>query len=506
MNRIILFWLLCFCAAPASGVFAQEPPSAVSPATLEKLLEASFERNLGAWLAARYPAQSFLVTGKVELATRTAADPVALPPIFAPAPGTPGLYQTLPDYWQQSSLKINRLTVHLLVNHICDAGCLAELHRLIIPVAGFDLTRGDLLEIEQIDPAIPKPVATNWPARASGDISFPGLKSALPVLTGILILLFLGVFFFSSKIKRAAEASISRVNLDENRKPTGSVGNFISDILPHIGKNLELAAKVLDVWITQSPDSGAQNGACFFRSLPVSYQKQIRNYLSHEKFRRLEQAGTIKNFPIDIDQVQHDFFWDFRRFTHLATNPVHCEDLGAWLQRQSILQVESLLQKLTREMKAIVLAQLPPGRAVLHLKIIPEKNQQKLVCVLARLSEIPETVFQQLEQIISGETKMLINVRPVLFDSVAVLREIWEKADSGLRDDLQHALRDSDVTFSIHRPPEPMVIAAENSTADSIAMIQTVPGPGVVSSDETEFIKKRIRSPERRLERFRRIK
>jgi len=368
MKRIILFWLLCFCSTPASGVFAQEPPSAVSQATLEKLLEASFERNLGAWLAARYTAQSFLVTGKVELAPRTAADPVALPPIFAPAPGTPGLYQSLPDYWQQSSLKINRLTVHLLVNHTYDAECLAELHRLIIPVAGFDLTRGDLLEIEQIAPAVPKPAETNWPARASGDISFPGLKSALPVLTGILILLFLAVLFLSRKISWQAKTSIHRAGLKDDRRPTGDVGKLISEILPQVEKNPDVAAKVLEVWITQSPGAGAQNGARFYRSLPAPHQKQIRNYFSHEKFRLLEQAGASKNFPPDADRVLLEFQWDFFRLIQFAANPVRCEDLGACLQRQSTLQVESLLQKVTREMKAIILAQLPPGRAVSNEK------------------------------------------------------------------------------------------------------------------------------------------
>lgn len=506
MNRIIKFWLFCFCVAPANSLFALEPPAALSPTMLEKLLEASFERNLGAWFEATFPAQSFLVTSEVELAPRTTADPVALPPIFAPAPGAPGLYQSLPEYWQQSSRKINRLTVHLLVSQSFAEMTYSDLYHLIIPVAGIELTRGDLLEIEQIRPIVSIPAEIKWPARRSGNFSVPELESALPVITGILILLFLTILFLSRKIRWQAKTSIHRAGLKDDRKPTGNVGKLISEILPQVEKNPDVAAKVLEVWITQSPGAGAQNGAQLYRSLPATHQKQIRNYFSHEKFRLLEQAGASKNFPPDADRVLLEFQWDFFRLIQYAANPVRCEDLGAGLLRLSTLQVESLLQKVTREMKAIILAQLPPGRAVLHLKIMPEKTQQKLVWLLVRLSEIPAAIYSQLEQIISGETKILTTVRPVRFDGLAFLREIWEAADPGLRDDLQHTLREFDVTFRMQHPSAPLAKPVAKSTNESVASIQTIPVSVTASSGETGFPKKRIRSPERRLERFRRIK
>jgi hypothetical protein len=516
MKKNIKYWTLLLWFISATPLSPQNLESPVSLAALRGLLETNLNQNLTSLLNAHFSAQHFLITSDIELAPRSPSDHElpALPFIFTQQTGAPGLSRSLPEFWQQSLVKINRITINFLLDSTFSESGKQEMHRLIIQSAQLDLTRGDILEFEPILPGGRKATNTapvNFLPRQPAGFSLRQLKPYLPVFAGILFLMFLTGFLFKIQKSPAAlsekNQSAQKSEIEAGKAQSGDVEILTREIQQQVEARPELSAKLLEYWIVQSPISGSQNCALFFQILPANHQRLLRNYFSNEKFRLVQQAAARVNPALEKDgeQVLHDFQSDFLRFAQISQNPVRCEDLVHFLQRQSTLQVELLLQKIDDEMKAIVLAQLPAVRAVLHLKIMPEKLQKTIVSALSRIDRISAEVYDQLARFISKPAQILIIARPESIDGLNVLQGIWEAADAGLRDDLLNSLRDSASAnkmvlraniFTSNPTPNEKPIGADRNSAGTVRPISSPDAavlPGAAGVAETSHPRFRVK-------------
>lgn len=444
MKRILIFTLFLSITGINWGL-AQDSEYLISDRSLRFLMEENVNRNLSAILNERFPTNDFLIRTRIKLEpARMTEQPTKLAPVFTQKlafKSASGINQYLADFWKKSPAKIDRITVYFLVDSSFSETAKLEMQNLIIESAQLDLTRGDVLVCEQLNlRRFTQPVLPITPKQSRLD--FRQVKGYLPFFTGLLCSMFLGLILL--KTKKGIRSNQSKYR--KNFKNSGLSGHATDASTSFFGSSRSeiewlvevlpgVTGKLLHYWIELSPISGLQTSALLLRQLPVQKRENILQQLPAEK-RQLVQKTIFHTERQNTTEVKRDFVSDFKELIRIPRNPVRCENLHQFINRQSDRQITALLQKMEDAFRAILLAHLPVRKAILYLKVMPDRVQKMILSTLGRLDKISPGVFENLAQLLSQQNKLMIWVNPALLDGLMIIKEILNAADSDFRANL----------------------------------------------------------------------